>query len=71
MTIAQLSKIDRPGAELADPGAGAEKEAIPGAVSEAGSHVTVITPPDGSRFIDFGELWRFRDLLYFLAWRDV
>ena len=71
MTIAQLSKIDRSGAELADPGAGAEKEAIPGAVSEAGSHVTVITPPDGSRFIDFGELWRFRDLLYFLAWRDV
>ena len=31
----------------------------------------MITPPDGTRMIDLGELWRFRDLLYFLAWRDV
>ena len=36
-----------------------------------GQAVTVITPPDGRTLIDVAELWRFRDLLYFLAWRDV
>ena len=32
---------------------------------------TVIRPPTGWQLINFAELWRFRDLLYFLAWRDV
>ena len=32
---------------------------------------TVIRPPTGWQFINFAELWHFRDLLYFLAWRDV
>ncbi|MFO0951493.1 MAG: ABC transporter permease [Isosphaeraceae bacterium] len=35
------------------------------------SALTVITPPTGAAVVDFAELWRFRDLLYFLAWRDV
>ena len=33
--------------------------------------LTVITPPTGRTVVDVGELWRSRDLLYFLAWRDV
>src|SRR5438046_819994 len=33
--------------------------------------VTVIRPPRGWQFINFRELWQFRDLLYFLTWRDV
>ena len=33
--------------------------------------LTVITPPTGRTLVDVAELWRFRDLLYFLAWRDV
>ena len=33
--------------------------------------LTVITPPTGRALVDVAELWRFRDLLYFLAWRDV
>jgi lipopolysaccharide transport system permease protein len=32
---------------------------------------TVIRPPRGWQFINFGELWRFRELLFFLVWRDV
>src|SRR3954468_15065284 len=30
-----------------------------------------LTPPRGWQLIDFAELWRFRELLYFLTWRDV
>jgi lipopolysaccharide transport system permease protein len=36
-----------------------------------GQALTVITPPTGRALVDCAELWRFRDLLYFLAWRDV
>src|SRR5437764_2819023 len=32
---------------------------------------TVIRPPTGWQLINFAELWQFRDLLYFLVWRDV
>jgi lipopolysaccharide transport system permease protein len=30
-----------------------------------------IEPPSGWEFLDVRELWRFRELLYFLVWRDV
>src|SRR5262245_66660125 len=33
--------------------------------------VTVIEPRSGWRLINLHELWRFRELLYFLTWRDV
>src|SRR5262245_7963998 len=33
--------------------------------------VTVIEPCPGWRLIDLGEVWRYRELLFFLAWRDV
>ena len=33
--------------------------------------ITIIEPRSGWRAINFRELWRYRDLLYFLAWRDV
>lgn len=32
---------------------------------------TVLRPPTGWKLINFRELWQFRDLLYFLTWRDV
>lgn len=35
------------------------------------STVTVIQPPRGWARIGFRELWEYRELLYFLAWRDV
>jgi lipopolysaccharide transport system permease protein len=33
--------------------------------------LTVIERKPGWRFIDVGELWRFRELLFFLVWRDI
>jgi lipopolysaccharide transport system permease protein len=33
--------------------------------------VTVIEARPGWRLVDLGELWRYRELLFFLAWRDV
>jgi lipopolysaccharide transport system permease protein len=33
--------------------------------------VTVIEPRPGWHIIDLRELWRYRELLFFLAWRDV
>jgi lipopolysaccharide transport system permease protein len=35
------------------------------------AEITVIEPSSGWRAIDLRELWRFRELLYFLTWRDV
>src|SRR4051794_41285446 len=37
----------------------------------AGPSVTVIGPPSGWQLINVRELWRYRELLYFLTWRDV
>lgn len=33
--------------------------------------VTVIEPPRGWQLVNVRELWRFRELIYILAWRDV
>jgi lipopolysaccharide transport system permease protein len=40
-------------------------EPVPGPI------VTRIVPPDGWQWINFGELWRYRELIFFLTWRDV
>jgi lipopolysaccharide transport system permease protein len=37
----------------------------------APQHRTVIEPPRGWQFVNVRELWRYRELLFFLAWRDV
>lgn len=34
-------------------------------------NVTVIRPPCGWQAVNVRELWRYRELLYFLIWRDV
>jgi lipopolysaccharide transport system permease protein len=33
--------------------------------------VTVIEPRSGWQVVDFGEIWHYRELLFFLVWRDV
>ena len=33
--------------------------------------VTLIRPAQGWQSINFGELWQFRELIFFLTWRDV
>jgi lipopolysaccharide transport system permease protein len=35
------------------------------------THTTVIEPRRGWQPIDLGEFWHYRDLLFFLAWRDI
>ena len=34
-------------------------------------HTIVIEPERGWRLIDWRELWRYRDLFFFLVWRDI
>lgn len=44
----------------------------PGApAAPAAPRATVIAPSRGWRSLDFRELWQYRELLYFLTWRDV
>jgi lipopolysaccharide transport system permease protein len=51
---------------------GLADEPAPAAVEvPAGPPLTVIERRRGWVFVDTGELWRYRELLYFLAWRDV
>jgi lipopolysaccharide transport system permease protein len=41
------------------------------AVSPGARRTTVYEPPHGWAGLGLHDLWRFRELLYFLAWRDV
>lgn len=42
-----------------------------GALRSGSDVVTVIVPPAGWSSLGLGELWAFRELLYFLTWRDI
>lgn len=46
-------------------------ETRPGARTEVGPLATVIEPPRGIALPDLRELWHYRELFYFLVWRDV
>jgi lipopolysaccharide transport system permease protein len=46
-----------------------ETVAAPGATPNL--PLTVIEPARGWRWINLRELWRYRELLYFLTWRDI
>lgn len=37
----------------------------------AGAHRTIIEPPRGWQLVNVRELWKFRELVYTLTWRDV
>jgi len=56
--------IEDPQTFLGNQQGGAEK-------SSRAERVTTICPRSGWKFIDLGELWRYRELLFFLTWRDV
>jgi lipopolysaccharide transport system permease protein len=45
--------------------------ALPVEAGAAHLPVTVIEARAAWQFVDLGELWRYRELLYFLIWRDV
>ncbi len=40
-------------------------------MSNPTEHITIIKPKQGLLDIDWSELWRFRELFFFLVWRDV
>lgn len=40
-------------------------------VAAADLPLTIIERRPGWKFVDLGEMWRYRELLYFLVWRDV
>lgn len=44
---------------------------VPPAAPEPEPPVTLIAPRSGLAVLDFRELWRYRELLAFLAWRDI
>src|SRR3954470_16368190 len=50
-----------------------ESEAVgpPGAMEPEASLITIIEPSRGWQLINVRELWRYRELLFFLCWRDV
>src|SRR5689334_11172695 len=50
---------------------GVEETPRNGATSPHSGSVTVIEPPRGWQLINIRELWRYRELLFFLIWRDV
>jgi lipopolysaccharide transport system permease protein len=66
-TIATLAD-DRP---TSDPGGDKLPPDPPPADAPHEPPVTRIVPSGGWRLIDFGEIWRYRELLFFLVWRDV
>src|SRR5438105_3647302 len=51
--------------------ASAQPTGISAAESVAQPMVTSIVPESGWQPVNVGELWRYRELLYFLVWRDV
>jgi lipopolysaccharide transport system permease protein len=44
---------------------------IASALTRPAGHRIRIDPPTGWQMVNVRELWRFRELLYFLVWRDV
>jgi lipopolysaccharide transport system permease protein len=70
-----MSQIDIPAkklplTQLPSPVAGSPRDGCT-APRRAEPPVKVIQPTQPWQVINFRELWQFRDLLYFLAWRDV
>src|SRR5262249_50974033 len=52
--------------------AGAEQApALPDGTDTEAQRLTVIEPRSGWQLIDFREMWRCRELLYFMGWRDI
>ncbi len=54
-----------------DPSGGTAGRLAPSPSRPEAQAVTVIRPARRWQLIDVGELWRFRELIGFLAWRDV
>ncbi len=49
----------------------ARRDSAPERIETAEPPVTIIRPSRGFVALNLRDLWRYRDLLYILAWRDV
>src|SRR2546423_1406419 len=66
MNVSTNDALQRPRAEAPPAGPAPAPAAV-----EAGLPLTVIERRSGWQLVDVGELWRYRELLFFLVWRDV
>ncbi len=55
---------------MLESGQGALKNKKPGGDS-SDVPIFVVEPTKGWRFLDLRELWVYRELIYFLTWRDI
>lgn len=46
-------------------------EAINDGLADSSADLLVLVPTKGWRHLDLGELWRYRELAFFFAWRDI
>ena len=44
---------------------------VDGSHSVEGQQITLVCPLSGWQLVDLSELWRYRELLFYLIWRDV
>jgi lipopolysaccharide transport system permease protein len=56
---------------LAEPRAGVGASPPPALTGATEPVLTILQPTSGWQLVNFRELWRFRELLFFLAWRDL
>jgi lipopolysaccharide transport system permease protein len=63
-------KPDTPTPDLRPPTSPAPTPS-PSPASTPDEHLTIIQAKPGWQIVDFAEMWRFRELLGFLIWRDV
>lgn len=65
----KLAKVER--ASSAPDASASKAGEVERAGSDSETDVRVIEPRSGWRAVDLGELWRYRDLGYYLVWRDI
>ncbi len=56
---------------VSEPSTTIEQSTTTDSKSVVPSFVTIIEPPRGWQLINAQELWNYRELLFFLAWRDI
>jgi lipopolysaccharide transport system permease protein len=72
MEPASTSIVSRYAEDTSAPaGAVTSSGSVPVQTDIAEEHSTLITPPDRWQLVNVSELWRYRELLFFLTWRDV
>lgn len=65
------TELETASTELNGEDVGAETSIAGHSDAAAPRHRTVIEPPRDWEWVNWAELWRYRELLFFLAWRDV